>query len=115
MVRQKCTVDPKCSAVKEVFLTVSQPEPLENNTRNKEGFQVVKTGKLSDRQRKARSTKAGTQANVGIIDIECVSVKGNILPAEFAMTYSFQLANFSDKDLAQVPVTIYRNKKVIPL
>ena len=38
---------------------------------------------------------ATDETDVGIIDIECVSVKGNILPAEFGMVYSFQVANFS--------------------
>lgn len=38
---------------------------------------------------------ATDETDVGIIGIECVSVKGNILPAEFGMVYSFQVANFS--------------------
>ena len=58
---------------------------------------------------------ATDKTDAGIIDIECVSVKGNILPAEFGIVYSFQVANFSDIDIAQVPVTIYFNPQGSPL
>lgn len=57
---------------------------------------------------------ATDKTDAGIIDIECVSVKGNILPAEFGIVYSFQVANFSDTDIAQVPVTIYFNPQGSP-
>ena len=73
----------------------------------------MECGKISEEQTKEHRAMvafaATDKTDVGIIDIECVSVKGNILPAEFGMVYSFQVANFSDTDIAQVPVTIYFN------
>lgn len=79
----------------------------------------MECGKISEEQTKERRAmvafSATDKTDAGIIDIECVSVKGNILPAEFGIVYSFQVANFSDTDIAQVPVTIYFNPQGSPL
>lgn len=113
MYKQKLTFDPKCTAVREAFLTIFDEKPLGSDITYPEGFEVVECGKISEEQVKERKARAAFSVtgniDVGIIDIECVSVKGNILPAEFGMVYSFQVANFSDTDIAQVPVTIYFN------
>lgn len=119
MYKQKLTLDPKCTAVREAVLTVFDEKPLGSDIRQPEGFEVVECGKISEEQVKERRAMAAFSAtdkiDVGIIDIECVSVKGNILPAEFGIVYSFQVANFSDTDIAQVPVTIYFNPQGSPL
>ena len=119
MQKQKLTLDPKCTAVREAVLTVFDEKPLGGDIRQSEGFEVVECGKISEEQVKERRAmvafSATDKTDAGIIDIECVSVKGNILPAEFGIVYSFQVANFSDTDIAQVPVTIYFNPQGSPL
>ena len=99
MYKQKLTLDPKCTAVREAVLTVFDEKPLGGDIRQSEGFEVVECGKISEEQTKEHRAMvafaATDKTDVGIIDIECVSVKGNILPAEFGMVYSFQVANFS--------------------
>lgn len=70
-------------------------------------FETVGSGAISEEEKRER--RAAGALDVGVTKVECVSVSGDTLPAEFALTYRFHLANFSETDLDKVPVTIYFN------
>lgn len=78
MQKQKLTLDPKCTAVREAVLTVFDEKPLGGDIRQSEGFEVVECGKISEEQTKEHRAMvafaATDKTDVGIIDIECVSV-----------------------------------------
>lgn len=118
MYTQELTLNSKLAEICKGTLTVFDSEPIpEVRVGEAKSFKMVGEEKLSEQEmvtHKKMRTVASVAANsldVGITKIECVSVKGDILPAEFVLTYRFHLANFSDVDVAQVPVTIYFNLK----
>ncbi len=89
--------------------TVLDAQPIPNGREiQKAGqFKTVGSGVISEEEKRER--RAAGALDVGVTKVECVSVSGDTLPAEFALTYRFHLANFSETDLDKVPVTIYFN------
>ena len=116
MYKQKLTLDPKLSEVCEATLTVYDPEPLNEEAATEAvNFTVVGSGVISAEEKAAHQKMravaplAAGEKDVAITSLECVSIDGDVLPAEFQMTYEFHIANFSDEAIASVPVTIYFN------
>ena len=89
--------------------TVLDAQPIPNGREiQKAGqFKTVGSGVISEEEKRER--RAAGALDVGVTKVECVSVSGDTLPAEFALTYRFHLENFSETDLDKVPVTIYFN------
>lgn len=116
MYKQKLTLDPKLAEICEASLMIYGEEPLQEATADKAAnFKVLGCSKLSEQQmsahklvRAAASLAAG-QKDVAVTELKCVSVEGNVLPAEFQMHYVFHVANYSNEAIASVPVTIYFN------
>ena len=85
----------------------AQPIPNGREIQKAGQFETVGSGAISEEEKRER--RAAGALDVGVTKVECVSVSGDTLPAEFALTYRFHLANFSETDLDKVPVTIYFN------
>ena len=49
------------------------------------------------------------QKDVAVTELKCISVEGDVLPAEFQMHYEFHVANYSDEAIDYLPITIYFN------
>ena len=116
MYKQKLTLDPKLAGICEATLTIYDPEPLQQETSEKAGnFKVLGCSKLSDQEMKAHKLMraaaplAAGQKDVAVTELKCISVEGDVLPAEFQMHYEFHVANYSDEAITSVPVTIYFN------
>lgn len=116
MYKQKLTLDPKLSEVCEATLTVYDPEPLNEEAATEAvNFTVVGSGVISAEEKavhqkmRAVAPLAAGEKDVAITSLECVSIDGDVLPAQFQMYYEFHVANYSDEAIASVPVTIYFN------
>lgn len=116
MYKQKLTLDPKLSEVCEATLTVYDPEPLNEEAATEAvNFTVVGSGVISTEEKAAHQKMravaplAAGEKDVAITSLECVSIDGDVLPAQFQMYYEFRVANYSDEAIASVPVTIYFN------
>ena len=116
MYKQKLTLDPKLSEVCEATLTVYDPEPLNEEAATEAvNFTVVGSGVISAEEKAAHQKMrvvaplAAGEKDVAITSLECVSIDGDVLPAQFQMYYEFHVANYSDEAIASVPVTIYFN------
>lgn len=116
MYKQKLTLDPKLAEICEATLTVCDAEPLQQETLEKAAnFKVLGCSKLSEQEMNAHKLMrvaaplATGQKDVAVTELKCVSVEGNVLPAEFQMHYVFHVANYSNEAIASVPVTIYFN------
>ena len=116
MYKQKLTLDPKLAGICEATLTIYDPEPLQQETSEKAGnFKVLGCSKLSDQEMKAHKLMraaaplAAGQKDVAVTELKCISVEGDVLPAEFQMHYEFHVANYSDEAIDYLPITIYFN------
>lgn len=116
MYKQKLTLDQKLSEVCEATLTVYDPEPLNEEAATEAvNFTVVGSGVISAEEKAAHQKMravaplAAGEKDVAITSLECVSIDGDVLPAQFQMYYEFHVANYSDEAIASVPVTIYFN------
>ena len=116
MYKQKLTLDPKLSEVCEATLTVYDPEPLNEEAATEAvNFTVVGSGVISTEEKAAHQKMravaplAAGEKDVAITSLECVSIDGDVLPAQFQMYYEFHVANYSDEAIASVSVTIYFN------
>lgn len=116
MYKQKLTLDPKLAGICEATLTIYDPELLQQETSEKAGnFKVLGCSKLSDQEMKAHKLMraaaplAAGQKDVAVTELKCISVEGDVLPAEFQMHYEFHVANYSDEAIDYLPITIYFN------
>lgn len=116
MYKQKLTLDPKLAGICEATLTIYDPEPLQQETSEKAGnFKVLGCSKISDQEMKAHKLMraaaplAAGQKDVAVTELKCISVEGDVLPAEFQMHYEFHVANYSDEAIDYLPITIYFN------
>lgn len=116
MYKQKLTLDPKLAEICEATITVCDVEPLQQETLEKAAnFKVLGCSKLSEQEMnthklmRAAAPLATGQKDVAVTELKCISVEGNVLPAEFQMHYVFHVANYSNEEIASVPVTIYFN------